>query len=53
MDQAIGLREMMREQRRSKNPLRVIGVASGKGGVGKTNVSTNLAVLAAKGGRAC
>ncbi len=50
MDQAIGLREMMREQRRSKSPLRVIGVASGKGGVGKTNVASNLGVLAAKGG---
>jgi flagellar biosynthesis protein FlhG len=51
VDQAGGLRDMMREQRRSKTPLRVIGVASGKGGVGKTNVAANLAVLAAKSGQ--
>jgi flagellar biosynthesis protein FlhG len=51
MDQAGGLRDMMREQRRSKMPLRVIGVTSGKGGVGKTNVAANLAVLAAKSGQ--
>jgi flagellar biosynthesis protein FlhG len=31
--------------------LRVIGVTSGKGGVGKTNISANLAVLAAKRGK--
>jgi flagellar biosynthesis protein FlhG len=47
MDQAIGLREMMNTKKR---PLRVIGVASGKGGVGKSNISANLAVLAAKQG---
>ncbi len=46
-DQAIGLREMMQKQKR---PLRVIGVASGKGGVGKSNISANLAVLAARQG---
>jgi flagellar biosynthesis protein FlhG len=50
MDQAVGLRDMMREQRRSTVPLRVIAVASGKGGVGKSNVAANLAVLAAKSG---
>jgi flagellar biosynthesis protein FlhG len=32
-------------------PLRVIAVTSGKGGVGKTNVTANLAVLAARAGR--
>jgi flagellar biosynthesis protein FlhG len=41
---------MMKEHRRAQQPLRVIGVASGKGGVGKTNVTANLAVLAAKSG---
>jgi flagellar biosynthesis protein FlhG len=51
MDQAVGLRDMMREQRRATVPLRVIGVASGKGGVGKTNVAANLAVLAARTGQ--
>jgi flagellar biosynthesis protein FlhG len=42
---------MMREQRKSGPGLRVIGVVSGKGGVGKTNVTANLAVLAAKAGK--
>ncbi|HSP00918.1 MAG TPA: MinD/ParA family protein [Thioalkalivibrio sp.] len=32
-------------------PVQVIGVASGKGGVGKTNVSVNLSVALAQGGR--
>jgi flagellar biosynthesis protein FlhG len=50
-NQADGLREVMKEQRRSKRPLRVIGVTSGKGGVGKTNVAANLALIAAKQGQ--
>ncbi len=50
-NQADGLREAMKEQRRSKRPLRVIGVTSGKGGVGKTNVAANLAIIAAKQGQ--
>ena len=37
-DQAEGLRRMAKPK-----PVRVIAVASGKGGVGKTNVSVNLA----------
>lgn len=42
-DQALGLRRLA-------GPVQVIAVASGKGGVGKTNVSTNLSLgLAARG----
>lgn len=38
----------------SATPLRIIAVASGKGGVGKTNVTANLAVaLARRGQRVC
>jgi flagellar biosynthesis protein FlhG len=47
-NQADGLRELMKTHRRSGHPLRVIGVTSGKGGVGKTNLAANLAVLAAR-----
>ncbi len=50
-NQANGLMEVMKDQRRSKRALRVIGVTSGKGGVGKTNVAANLAVIAAKQGQ--
>lgn len=39
MDQAAGLRKVS-----NPRPVRVIAVASGKGGVGKTNVSVNLAL---------
>lgn len=52
-DQAETLREMMRQ----KSPgvvsgnTRIITVASGKGGVGKTNISTNLALAYAKIGK--
>jgi len=48
VDQAENLRTMVT---RKSNGLRVIAVTSGKGGVGKTNISANLAVLAAKAGR--
>ena len=34
-----------------RQPLRVIAVTSGKGGVGKTNMSANLAALAARSGK--
>ena len=45
-DQAAGLRRLA-----TPRPVSVIAVASGKGGVGKTNVSVNLAVSMAKAGR--
>jgi flagellar biosynthesis protein FlhG len=47
-DQAAGLRAMQKnstqESDNRQQPVRVIAVASGKGGVGKTNVSVNLGV---------
>lgn len=45
-DQAAGLRRMAEPR-----PVRVVAVTSGKGGVGKTNVSVNLAVALAGAGR--
>lgn len=57
MDQANGLREQVAQKLKpesataSATPLRVIAITSGKGGVGKTNISANLAVLAAKQGQ--
>ena len=45
-DQAEGLRRMSKPK-----PVRVFAVASGKGGVGKTNVSVNLATSFAQMGR--
>ena len=44
-DQAAGLRRVAR-----RRPVRVVAVTSGKGGVGKTNVSVNLAISLAKQG---
>ncbi len=45
-DQAAGIRKM-----RQMKPVRVIAVTSGKGGVGKTNLSVNMGVAFAKAGR--
>lgn len=51
-DQAEALREMMKDTPRSSNSkTRIITVASGKGGVGKTNLSTNLAIAYSKIGK--
>ncbi len=49
MDQAQSLRDHS-ETRRVSKPMRVVAVTSGKGGVGKTHISANLAVLAARAG---
>jgi flagellar biosynthesis protein FlhG len=46
MDQAAGLRRLSRQR-----PVRVITVTSGKGGVGKTNVSVNLAMALIESGK--
>lgn len=45
-DQAAGIRQM-----RQIKPVRVIAITSGKGGVGKTNLSVNIGVSLAKIGR--
>jgi flagellar biosynthesis protein FlhG len=45
-DQAAGIRNM-----RAIKPVRVIAVTSGKGGVGKTNLSVNMSVALAQMGR--
>jgi flagellar biosynthesis protein FlhG len=50
VDQASTLREKVTRPAEHA-PLRVIAVTSGKGGVGKTHLSANLAVLAARAGR--
>jgi len=51
LDQAERLRELVRGRAPGAPPLRVVAVTSGKGGVGKTHVACNLAVLAARAGR--
>jgi len=51
LDQANTLRELVERAPQPAHPLRVIAVTSGKGGVGKTHIAANLAVLAAKSGR--
>jgi len=50
MDQAQALRDLMAPVAKPP-PLRIMAITSGKGGVGKTNLSANLSVLAAKAGR--
>jgi flagellar biosynthesis protein FlhG len=58
-DQAEKLREMMREKNAREHPVRqrdgnrtrIITVTSGKGGVGKTNISVNMAIAYARAGK--
>lgn len=51
LDQANGLRELVERSRPAGAPLRVMAVTSGKGGVGKTHIACNLALLFARTGR--
>jgi flagellar biosynthesis protein FlhG len=58
MDQASGLREMVKknvsvpaEAPSAGRPVRVVSISSGKGGVGKTNITANLALMMSRSGR--
>ena len=51
MDQAQSLRELVSHRKDGRPPLRVLAMTSGKGGVGKTHIACNLAVLAARAGQ--
>lgn len=56
MDQAEQLRNIVRmnnQTQSSKKVARVITVTSGKGGVGKSNMSVNLALQLRKLGKVC
>jgi flagellar biosynthesis protein FlhG len=51
VDQANSLRQLAAAGRIAKAPLKVYAVTSGKGGVGKTNITANLATVMARAGK--
>ena len=51
MDQANSLRQLAAAGRITRSPLKVYAVTSGKGGVGKTNITANLATVMARAGK--